>query len=309
MNPESRPNSSSSENKETQKKKPSIDNEPQNKESHKMNALHNKEASDAEIVDGKKQKVKKSRKLVPLSSNISILNFTVVDIVLVSTTQPSHTNPPITPTISQIPEKDVSVTHAFSQGSEKNVPATPSPKNPHIDENAFITYDELFKDSPANKELSLSQILKNTSPVASANPSHLIFPSPISSTSHPNLPQDKSTIPTTSTTPPSLSLLDSLLLNKKGLDSVKLATQTLSHVINSAQSLTDDPSKLRSCSVLSQLLRGFHVDKASRDEVLSQIDPSFHVTLDVLKNISLEKEIQRLRGELQISNFEAENLR
>ncbi|XP_026378999.1 uncharacterized protein LOC113273519 [Papaver somniferum] len=67
--------------------------------------------------------------------------------------------------------------------------------------------------------------------------------------------------------------------------------------------------------------------------MLSQIDPGFHIALDVLeshrrmmlaekhyesscsqlelsqRNTSLEKEIQRLREELQISNFEVENLR
>ncbi|XP_026437469.1 uncharacterized protein LOC113335664 [Papaver somniferum] len=137
-------------------------------------------------------------------------------------------------------------------------------------------------ESPVNKEFLLSRGTKSSPPIASATSSHAnqVFPSPINSSSQPNLLQKESPVPADSSTP--FSLLNSFPLNNKSLDSVKLAAQSLSDVINSDPSLSDDPCKFRSCSALSKLLFEFPADKASRDEVFSQIDPSFHVALDVL---------------------------
>lgn len=68
------------------------------------------------------------------------------------------------------------------------------------------------------------------------------------------------------------------------MESVKFASQTLSEIISYAKSSTDDPHKLRIFSALSKLLCKFPSDKATREEIRCQIDPSFHTSLDVLKS-------------------------
>ncbi|XP_026441424.1 uncharacterized protein LOC113340498 isoform X2 [Papaver somniferum] len=82
MNPESRkisalritqrPNCSSSENQETQKKKPSIDNEPQNKESHKRKTSHSKEESHRRMMLAEKHFLSSCSQLELPQKNISL---------------------------------------------------------------------------------------------------------------------------------------------------------------------------------------------------------------------------------------------
>ncbi|XP_026410135.1 spindle pole body component 110-like [Papaver somniferum] len=141
--------------------------------------------------------------------------------------------------------------------------------------------------------------------------------------------------PSISDSPSSSSsfLLEPLYLDKKALDSIRFSSQTLLGIIDSAQSSTNDPHQLRICSALSKLLCGFPSDKATRDEIQSQIDPSFNTALDVLEshrqmilaegrfesscsqleisyqNTLLEKEVSRLKGELQVAVLDSEGLR
>ncbi|KAI3838165.1 hypothetical protein MKX03_010386, partial [Papaver bracteatum] len=159
-----------------------------------------------------------------------------------------------------------------------------------FDANTSVT---LGKKIPGEKETLIDQGMNCSPTIASANllganqtsssftntdlqpnsadisvPTYFIIPSPSIS------------IPSSSSSSP--LLLNSLSLSKKALDSVNFASQTLSEIINSAQSFTSDPCKLRICSALSKLLCEFPSDRAIRDEIHSQIDPSFHTTLDVL---------------------------
>ncbi|XP_026395754.1 uncharacterized protein LOC113290360 [Papaver somniferum] len=305
----------------------------ESKESHKRKASHNKENSNSEMGDAKGPKTKKSRKVTVIKSNLSILDFNVGDVTPITTVQPLHTNSPVNPITTQTPEANIFISPVQAS-----------------DANASVTFEELFPE----KEPAADQGVKGDSTIASTNVLNMDQTSSsfINTDSQPN-PADLS-IPTdfsmpspfmsiSSSSSSSSFLLNSLSPSKKALDSVKSASQALSDIINSAQYLTNDPCKLRICSALSKLMCEFPSDRATRNDILSQIDPSFHVALDVLdshhhmilaeghfeyscsqlelsqQNASLEKEVtrlkgelrevQKLRGELEVANIDAENLR
>ncbi|XP_026443036.1 altered inheritance of mitochondria protein 44-like [Papaver somniferum] len=198
------------------------------------------------------------------------------------------------------------------------------------DANISVTFEELF---PGEKESDVDQRIEDAPIIASSNSLGVKRTSSpfIHTDSQPNsanlsVPTDFTILSPPISIPSSSSyylLLNSLSLRKKAWDSVNFPSQTLSDIINSTQSSTSDPCKLRICSALNKLLCEFPSDGATRDEIHSQIDPSFHTILDVLEllqqNASLEKEVNRLkvelqavqkqRGELQVANLDADNLR
>ncbi|XP_026410241.1 uncharacterized protein LOC113305418 [Papaver somniferum] len=304
----------------------------ESKESHKRKASHNKETSNSEMGDAKGPKTKQSRKLTAVKSNLSILDFNVGDVTPITTVQPLHTNSPVTPVTTQTPEANISISPVQAS-----------------DANASVTFEELFPE----KEPAADQGVKGASTIASANVLNMDqtsssfintdsqpIPADLSIPTYFSMPSPSMSIPSSSS---SHFLLNSLSLSKKALDSVKSASQALSDIINSSQSLTSDPCKLRICSALSKLMYEFPSGRATRNEIFSQIDHSFHVALDVLDshrrmilaeghfeyscsqlelsqhNASLEKEVtklkgelqevQKLRGELEVANVDAENLR
>ncbi|XP_026400318.1 uncharacterized protein LOC113296208 [Papaver somniferum] len=286
---------------------PKSSSDIQNKESLKRKASHNKGDSDCEMGGGKGLKPKRVRKPTTLKSKFSIPEFSVTEIIPPSPIQ----------------------TNIFSSHA-----------------NVSVTLDEIF---PPEEKTVTNQGLQGTSTPASSFALDVIqtvstfvnSPLPISTdTTQSNLDIPSSANVTTSSPSISVSpsssstfLLESLSLDKEALNSVKFASQTLLDIINSTQSSTSDPHKVHICSFLSKLLCEFPSNKATREEIHSQIDPSFYTALDVLeshrrmilaegrfkyscsplelshKNTLLEKDVSRLKGELQVAILDSESLR
>ncbi|KAI3846624.1 hypothetical protein MKX03_029492, partial [Papaver bracteatum] len=238
--------------------------------------------SDGGVGEGKKPKIRRVRKPSVIKSNLSILDFDFADVTPLTTIQTSDTTSSVAPIQTYV---------------------SPTPTIQSFDPNTFVSFQEIFPD----EEIVANQGLKGTPIINSANLMVISKTSPplINIDSQPkDIDANQTSSSPTSTDPQkkdvdanisipspfvsvspsssSLSLLSSLSLNKKTLNSVNLASHTLLDIINSAQSSTDDPCKLRIFYALSKILCEFPSDIATRDEIHSQIDPSFHTALDVL---------------------------